>query len=215
MAGLAPVTRTSRKTKKCRVADLSRLVLASGSPRRRALLGQLGIPLEVEPPEVDESALKDEAPADFVLRVATLKSLAVAARHPGRVVLAADTAVVSGGRIFGKPADEREARRMLRSLSNRVHEVLTGVSVVGAGCVEEFTVATKVRFKPLTAREIAWYVGTGEPMDKAGAYAIQERGGAFVQSIAGSHSNVVGLPLAETLAALERAGLRLPWRDER
>ncbi|HEY3448005.1 MAG TPA: Maf family protein [Myxococcales bacterium] len=188
------------------------LILASSSPRRRVLLGQLGIELQVVPPEADESVLTGEAPAAFVIRVAGLKSLAVAGQHPGRVVLAADTAVVCRGTIFGKPSDERDAARMLRDLSGREHEVISGVSVVGPGFAEGFSVSTKVRFKPLTEQEIAWYVGTREPMDKAGAYAIQERGGAFVESIAGSYSNVVGLPLGESLAMLERAGLELPWR---
>ncbi len=189
------------------------LILASSSPRRRALLSRLGLPLEIVPPDVDESALPGEEPAAFVVRVAGLKAQAVASARPGRVVLAADTAVVCAGRIFGKPADEREAAGMLRELSRREHEVVSGVSVVGPGLAERFAVSTTVRFRPLSEPEIAWYVGTGEPMDKAGAYAIQERGGAFVESISGSYSNVVGLPLAESLAALARAGLELPWRE--
>ncbi|MGC4117842.1 MAG: Maf family protein [Myxococcales bacterium] len=193
--------------------DRKTLILASSSPRRRALLGQLGIALEVVPPEVDESVLPGEAPTAFVVRVSRLKAQAVASRHSGRVVLAADTAVVCSGRIFGKPADEGDAVRMLRELSGREHEVVSGVSVVAPGLDEGFAVSTKVRFRVLTDREIDWYVQTREPMDKAGAYAIQERGGAFVEAISGSYSNVVGLPLGESLAALARAGLELPWRE--
>jgi septum formation protein len=191
--------------------DPSRLVLASGSPRRQSLLGQLGIPLLVAPPRVDESDLPGELPRAFVARVARKKGLAVVSAHPGAVVLAADTAVVLGDRLFGKPRDAADALRMLRLLSGQRHEVVTGVFAAGPGGAHEAVVATSVCFRQISEAEARWYVGTGEPMDKAGAYAIQDRGGIFVAAIEGSYSNVVGLPLAESLSLLERAGLVLPW----
>jgi septum formation protein len=192
-----------------------RLVLASRSPRRRELLEQLGLALEVRPTDADETVLPGEAPRDYVLRVAREKARA----SGGAVVLAADTAVVLGGEVLGKPADAGEARRMLERLSGTRHEVLTGVCVrraaAAALAVEELdaVVATTVRFARLSPAEIAWYVGTGEPLDKAGAYAIQGAGGAFVLEVSGSVSNVVGLPLAETAALLRRAGFPLPWDE--
>lgn len=190
-----------------------RLVLASRSPRRRELLEQLGLALEVRPTDADETVLPGEAPRDYVLRVAREKARA----SGGAVVLAADTAVVLGDEVLGKPADAGEARRMLERLSGTRHEVLTGVCVRRASAalaVElDAVVATTVRFARLSPAEIAWYVGTGEPLDKAGAYAIQGAGGAFVLEVSGSVSNVVGLPLAETAALLRRAGFPLPWDE--
>lgn len=186
-----------------------RLVLASQSPRRRELLEQLGLAPEVRPARTDESVLPGEAPRDYVLRVAREKARAVA----GDVVLAADTAVVLRGEVLGKPGDAEDARRMLRALSGTAHEVLTGVCVRRAAVRLELAqvVATAVRFAPLAPAAIEWYVRTGEPLDKAGAYAIQGAGGAFVLGVDGSVSNVVGLPLAETAELLRRAGLALPW----
>jgi len=150
-----------------------------------------------------------EPPRDYVLRVAREKARAV----PGDLVLAADTAVVLGDEVLGKPEGDDDARRMLRALSGTDHEVLTAVVVRRTAPALELDalVATRVRFERLGAREIDWYVATGEPLDKAGAYAIQGAGGAFVRSVEGSVSNVVGLPLAETAELLRRAGLPLPW----
>ena len=188
-----------------------RLVLASQSPRRRELLAQLGVALEVRPADADESVLPGEPPHEYVLRVAREKARAVA----GPVVLAADTAVVLGREVLGKPRDAEDARRMLRALSATTHEVLTAVCVrrtQPALAVElDVVVTTRVRFARLGDAEIDWYVSTGEPLDKAGAYAIQGAGGAFVLGVEGSVSNVVGLPLAETAELLARAGFPLPW----
>ncbi len=188
-----------------------RLVLASQSPRRRELLAQLGVALEVQPADADESVLPGEPPHEYVLRVAREKARAVA----GPVVLAADTAVVLGREVLGKPRDAEDARRMLRALSATSHEVLTAVCVrrtQPALAVElDVVVTTRVRFARLGDAEIDWYVSTGEPLDKAGAYAIQGAGGAFVLGVEGSVSNVVGLPLAETAELLARAGFPLPW----
>ncbi len=187
------------------------LTLASQSPRRRELLSGLGIALEVRPAETDESVLPGESPRPYVARVAREKARAV----PGDVVLAADTAVVLGDVILGKPRDPADAARMLRALSGTDHEVLTGVCVrrngPGAPVEREVLVSTAVRFRALTDGEIAWYVATGEPLDKAGAYALQGAGGVLVESVTGSVSGVVGLPLVESVALLAAAGFPLPW----
>ncbi len=192
---------------------MPRLVLASQSPRRRELLAGLGLALDVRPAHADESQRPGEAPADYVLRVARDKARAV----PGDVVLGADTAVVVRGAILGKPADEADARRMLRALSGEVHEVLTGVCVrrnAGTLGVElDAVVTTEVRFQRLTSAQIDWYVSTGEPLDKAGAYALQGAGGVFVAGVEGSVSNVIGLPLGETIELLRHAGFPLPWES--
>ncbi len=184
-----------------------RLVLASSSPRRRELLTGLGIRLVVRVPRIDESEHPGEIPQDHVRRLAAAKAAAV----DGEVVLGADTAVVLASRILGKPAGGEEAREMLRSLSGRAHTVLTGVCVRRDGSNVETVVASQVRFATLSEAAIDWYVGTGEPLDKAGAYAVQGIAGAFVQRIDGSISNVVGLPLTETIALLEGLGFRFPW----
>jgi nucleoside triphosphate pyrophosphatase len=188
-----------------------RLVLASQSPRRRELLEQLGIAFEVRPADADEAVLPGEAPRPYVLRVAREKARAV----KGDVVLAADTSVVLDGAVLGKPDGPDDARRMLRALSGSRHEVLTAVCVrraSGALGVElDAVVSTAVRFATLTPAQIDWYVDTGEPLDKAGAYALQGKGGVLVAAVEGSVSNVIGLPLAETAELLRRAGLRLPW----
>ena len=188
-----------------------RLVLASQSPRRRELLEQLGVALEVRPAHADESVHPGEAAPDYVLRVARDKARTVA----GDFVLAADTAVVLRGEVLGKPRDAADARRMLSALSGTAHEVLTGVCVRRAAVRIEASavVSSTVRFAKLSPAQIAWYVETREPLDKAGAYAIQGAGGAFVLGVEGSVSNVVGLPLAETADLLRRAGFPLPWES--
>ncbi len=188
-----------------------RLVLASQSPRRRELLEQLGFALDVRPARTDEAVHAGEPARDYVVRVAQEKARAV----PGDVVLAADTAVVLGGEVLGKPRDADDAARMLAALSGTAHEVLTGVCVRRPAIRIEasLVVATTVRFARLSPAQIAWYVDTREPLDKAGAYAIQGAGGAFVEGVDGSVSNVVGLPLAETAELLRRAGFPLPWES--
>jgi nucleoside triphosphate pyrophosphatase len=187
----------------------TRLVLASASPRRRQLLEQLGMRFEVQPAEIDEAFRPGEHPRAYVERIARRKAEAGARRAPGAIVLAADTTVAIGERILGKPMDAIEAEMMLTALSGREHAVLTAVALGGAlgGC----TVETRVHFRALSHEEIAWYVATGEPLDKAGAYAIQGAGGAWVTRIEGSASNVIGLPLVETLDLLKGVGVALPW----
>jgi len=201
------------------------LVLASASPRRRELLARVGIPLEVWPAEIDESALPGEDALTYVCRVATAKVEAVALALPARWILAADTVVVVDGAILGKAADEEEARSMLRRLVGRVHLVTTAFSLRGPGTGEggppgtsrgpgvhaiDRTVNTEVAMREATEQEIEDYVRAGEWRGKAGAYAIQGMAAALVTEIRGSVTNVVGLPLAEVLAELVHAGVAAP-----
>lgn len=187
------------------------LVLASASPRRRELLSTQGLAFEIRSASIPEIPAPAEPPGSFALRIAGEKAAAVSRPDAPEVVLAADTVVTVDGALLGKPRDAAEAEEMLARLSGRRQEVITGVCVRSPGAEERFAVRTEVRFRPLSPEEIRWYVATGEPMDKAGGWAIQGIGGSFVESIVGSHSNVVGLPLAETLAALRRAGIAMPW----
>jgi septum formation protein len=174
------------------------LILASSSPRRAELLASAGFDFTIEPADVDETVHEGERPADYVLRVARAKARAVAVRRgaSGAPIVAADTTVVVDGEILAKPDDEADAVRMLTRLAGRVHEVLTGVVVVSEGRELGEVVLTRVRFVPLTMDDITWYVGTGEPAGKAGAYGIQGPAARFVDWIEGSWSNVVGLPVA-------------------
>jgi septum formation protein len=170
-----------------------RLVLASSSPRRAELLVQLGLEFDVRPAHIDETRRPDEPAGVYVERLAREKCLAVS--ESDTVVLAADTAVVHEGRILGKPAHPAEARAMLGRLQGDLHEVFTGVAVSFADQTESLVDVTKVEMLPMTDDEIADYVDSGEPMDKAGSYALQERGGVFVESIEGSPFTVIGLPI--------------------
>jgi nucleoside triphosphate pyrophosphatase len=182
-----------------RTAGPLRLVLASASPRRRDLLSRLGLEFEVRPVNADETPRPGEAPEALALRLARAK--AVAAARPGEIVIGADTVVAADGELLGKPADAAEAEAMLRRLSGRCHDVWTGVAVVrcdAAGRVAREAVRacrTEVTFRRLGAEEIAAYAATEEPLDKAGAYAIQGGAAAFVDRVDGDHDNVVGLPL--------------------
>jgi septum formation protein len=172
-----------------------RLVLASASPRRRELLAGLGLAFDVRVPAIDETALPGEAPNVYVRRLAGEKARAVG--RPGDLVIAADTIVLVDGKLLGKPVDDSDARRMLRLIAGREHTVLSGVAV-GEPTKrrwESIVEASRVRMAPLSADSIAWYVATGEPLDKAGAYAIQGLGAVFVEAVFGSYTNVVGLPL--------------------
>lgn len=175
-----------------------RLALASASPRRAELLRAAGIEFDVMPAHVDESAQPGEAPHVYVRRVAEEKARVVVARSRDRLILAADTIVVVDGAMLGKPVDDDDAKRMLSLLSGRRHEVLTAVVIYGSGMGAPLIEAdrTEVEFAPLTEFEIDWYIATGEPRDKAGAYAIQGYASRFVARIDGSYSNVVGLPIA-------------------
>ena len=186
---------------------MAELVLASGSPRRKSLLSDLDVDFIVVPADVDESLLVGEDAKTYVARVATLKAHTVRESYPNAVVLAADTTVDRDGEILAKPVDAAAAASMLRSLSGREHFTHTAVCVAHGDLVDTVVVLTSVTFRCLATEEIDWYVRTGEPLDKAGAYGIQGRAAAFVSSISGSVSNVVGLPLAETIGLLRKAGV--------
>ena len=184
------------------------VVLASGSPRGRELLGQMGSEdFEVLPAQGEETAPEGLAPDALVARLALQKAREVAALRPEATVIGADTVVALDGRVLGKPSDEEEAREMLSALSGRRHQVYTGMAVLSGGQAFTHVECTQVEFRPLTAEEIAAYVATGESMDKAGAYGIQGRACVFIRGIQGDYYNVVGLPvcaLHELLAQLER-----------
>jgi len=185
------------------------VILASASPRRAELLRQIGIVFEVRLPArpVDETPRPGEAPADYVLRLAQEKAAAVAVTAPGRVVLAADTTVVLDHRILGKPADAAEAVAMLHALQDRSHEVLTGVAVRRNDRGHARLARTEVRFRAVDRSEAEAYAATGEGADKAGGYGIQGIGAIFAETLQGSYSNVVGLPLAQTERLLREFGV--------
>lgn len=181
------------------------LILASASPRRRELIGYMGIPFEIITADAEE--IKEGRPEELVMENARRKAQAVAKDHPGRIVLGADTIVYLNDRVLGKPKDEEEAKAMLSRLSGAWHVVYTGVCVMRDGQADVRYDTSRVLFVKLDPETIARYVSTGEPMDKAGAYALQGRGGMFVQSIDGSYSNVIGLPMAMTRDMLIQAGM--------
>jgi septum formation protein len=190
--------------------DLPPLVLASASPRRREILAGLGVAFTPRTAALDESPRPGETPAELARRLAEEKATAVVG--DGEIALGADTVVAVDGVLLGKPADDAEAAAMLGRLSDREHEAITGVALVGSnGVLAAGADRTLVRFRALSREEIAWYVATGEPRDKAGAYGVQGLGGLLVAAIAGSHSNVVGLPVGMLGTLFRRAGLDLRW----
>lgn len=184
------------------------VVLASASPRRRELLAQLGLQFSTASPDVDETPSPGEVPAAYVRRLAIEKAHAVEAPADA-LVIAADTTVDLDGEILAKPLDADDARAMLRRLSARTHRVHTGVALRRGDLVLAEVVTSMVTFTPLTPEVIEWYVGTGEPLDKAGAYAVQGAGGVFVQRVRGSVSNVVGLPLHAVVRLAAELGVPL------
>lgn len=189
---------------------MATLVLASASPRRHELLRSIGLAFSVEPADVDETEHPGEQARPYVERVARAKADAIAVRRgslAGVVVLAADTTVDLDGEILAKPVDDDDARRMLRGLAGRTHLVHTAVVCRHAGGVEAETVTTGVTFAALTEDDIDWYIARGEHLDKAGAYGMQGAAGAFVERLDGSPTNVIGLPLAQTLRLLRAAGV--------
>ncbi len=187
------------------------LILASASPRRADLLREAGIDVEIQPANVDEAVEAGEPPETYVRRVAEAKGRVISEGAPGRHVLAADTAVVVEGEILGKPVSPDDAARMLRMLSGRSHQVISGVCLMknGRPAVETEVAVTLVEFAALSPAEIAWYVASGESMDKAGGYGIQGLASRFVTRIAGSYTNVVGLPIAVVYRMCTKAGLLL------
>jgi septum formation protein len=189
-------------------SDVTALVcLASASPRRRALLEQLGVAYLTQPADIDETLAAQEAPGDYVVRMAQAKALAVRARGVELPVLAADTAVVLDETIFGKPRDRSDGVAMLARLAGRTHRVLTAVALAQAAGVAFRLSASEVRMRAISAAECAAYWDSGEPRDKAGGYAIQGRGAVFIEHLCGSYSGVVGLPLYETAQLLAAAGV--------
>jgi nucleoside triphosphate pyrophosphatase len=181
------------------------LILASASPRRAELLRNAAIAVRIEPAHVPEQPFQNENPVDYAQRLARDKARAVYARHPDSAVLGADTVVVVDEHLLEKPADEHDAARMLRLLSGRSHQVITGVCLVSPGFERTEAEVTQVVFSPLSEDEIASYVQTGEPMDKAGSYAIQGIASRWVERIEGCYFNVVGLPLPRVYRMLQAA----------
>jgi len=186
----------------------ARIRLASASPRRSQLLRQIGVAHDVRPVDLDESRWSGESPRDYVLRLAREKALAAVASGDGIPVLGADTTVAMGEEIFGKPRDEIDGVRMLAALSGRSHEVLTAVVLACDGRLETAISETRVTFRAISEAECRSYWASGEPADKAGAYAIQGLGAVFVTRLEGSYSGVMGLPLCETATLLDAAGVR-------
>lgn len=190
------------------------IILASASPRRKELLEQIGLQFTVIPSRAEEVVLPDETPEEHVVRLSIDKATEVAQRTEvaGRWFIGSDTIVLCDLQILGKPKDERHAAEMLRMLSGREHTVLSGYAILDRKTGDQRTeaVATRVRFRELTEAEIAGYIATGEPMDKAGSYAIQGLGVCFVAGIEGSYTNVVGMPLCRLTLALKELGVPLP-----
>ena len=186
-------------------------ILASQSPRRRELLTSIGLAFDVIPSDVPEIHQPGESPEEYVARLSRDKAEVVAAKHPDAWIIAADTTVLLGDQLLEKPADADDAKRMLGLIAGKTHIVYSGVTLQNAArnWRETRVAESEVRMLPLDAREIEWYVSTGEPLDKAGAYAIQGVGAMFIDSIHGSYTNVVGLPLALLFQMLRRAGIDL------
>ncbi len=209
---LPGLARPEKKTPVPALDLTPRLILASRSPRRLSLLRAVGLSPKIMPADIDESPRADEQPKPYAARVALEKAQALLA-PPDSVVLAADTVVALGSKILGKAEDDEHAHRLLGMLSGHTHTVHTAVAVLQtvrgkkSPEVYEDLVSTEIRFRSLSDQEIARYVATGEPRDKAGAYGIQGEGGALVASVSGSYTNVVGLPLEESLRLLALAGI--------
>lgn len=182
------------------------LILASASPRRKELLSQMGVPFEVIVAETEEIAIG--SPRELVMKNAREKALAVQNMHPERMILGSDTVVCVDGQVLGKPRDEEDAFRMLKSLAGRKHAVYTGVCLLSPGKEDVQCDETQVFFSALSDEEIRRYIATKEPMDKAGAYAIQGQAGMFVEKIHGSFSNVIGLPMALVRRMLKTAEMK-------
>ena len=192
-----------------------KLILASRSPRRVELLRSLGLDFEVKPSKVEEITDPEKSPEQNATHIARDKALAVARRNPGSFVLGADTMVVLGQEIIGQPKDEEDACRILSKLAGKQHKVVTGVIVITPEAKEHTTAVTStVSIKSISKKEIRSYIATGEPLDKAGAYAIQGKGSFLVESWEGSYSNIVGLPLEALTVLLQQAGFPVPNTNE-
>jgi septum formation protein len=190
---------------------MKRLILASGSPRRKELLTKIGLQFEVQPADYDESQISCSDPCEMAKNISLAKARAVAERNPDAVIIAADTFGCLEGILLGKPQTADEAERMLRALSGKPHQVITGFTIIdmSAGKTVTRSVETTVYFRDLSAAEITAYINTGEPMDKAGAYAIQGLGAVLVDRIEGDFYNIIGLPLSALVESLKEFGIRV------
>lgn len=190
---------------------MRKIILASASPRRKELLKQIGLKFTTEPSQFEEEIKPGMKPEKLVKQLSLKKCQIVASRHTNAIVISADTLVVLEGKILGKPRTSENARRMLRSLSGKTHSVITGFTIIDAQSSQSVTrvIKTKVYLKRMEKKEIKAYVKTGEPLDKAGAYGIQELGGIFVEKIEGDYFNVVGLPLFALAEELEKFGIKI------
>jgi septum formation protein len=186
---------------------MKRLILASSSPRRKELLSYALLPFDVYPSQIKEVMDPGLTAEELVCSLADQKARDVFSQYPDAVIIGSDTIVVLDGKPLGKPQDEQEAREILRMLSGRTHEVFTGVSLIAGDRSSIFAEKTEVRFWPLTAEEIEWYITTKEPFDKAGSYGIQGKGSVFVHSIIGDYYNVMGLPVSRVVRELEGFGI--------
>jgi septum formation protein len=186
-----------------------KFILASASPRRRELLKSIGLEFDVIPSHIPEVRAAGEAPEEYVARLSREKANAIAEQYPGSWIIAADTTVLMGDELLEKPADGKDAERMLAAIAGKTHTVYSGVTLLNreGGHHDTRVAESEVRMLPLEPRDIAWYVATGEPLDKAGAYAIQGIGSMFIDSVHGSFTNVVGLPLALLFQMLRKAGI--------
>lgn len=189
---------------------MTKLILASGSPRRREFISYLGIDFDVEIPDIDESPLKDESPSDLVLRLSKLKSDFISKKHTDAVVVAADTVVCFNGMILGKPSSRDDAFKMIKKLQGQTHTVYTGLTVQKGNVLKSKVISTDVTFDPMDDELIRNYVASGECDDKAGAYGIQGIASLFISEVKGSVSSVIGLPINEVVMFLRDFGIEIP-----
>lgn len=185
------------------------IILASGSPRRKELFSYLGLDFSVSVSHADERSRPRELPEDFCNRVSLDKAAVVSRENPDALIIAADTIVVIDGRILGKPRDNTAASEYLRLLQGRIHDVYTGYTIMYKDRNRTRVIRTRVRFRAMTEKEISWYIATGEPLDKAGAYAVQGIGSIFIDKVDGSYTNVIGLPLSDLYYDLKDFGVTL------
>jgi septum formation protein len=188
---------------------MKKIILASKSPRRKQILEQVGLKFTVEVSDFDETKIKFKTPQEMVKKLSLEKAKIIAVKNPNAVIIGADTTVIYKNEIIGKPTSKQDAVRILKLLSGKVHEVVTGFTVISGKNSVTKAVTSKVKFKKLTDAEIKAYVKTGEPMDKAGGYGIQEKGGLFIENIQGDYFNIVGLPIFAVSEVLKQFGVEI------
>jgi septum formation protein len=197
------------KVKSAIIHLMKQIILASKSPRRKQILEQVGLDFTVEVSDFDETQIKFKTPQEMVKKLSLEKAKIIAKKNPNAIIIGADTDVVLNNEILGKPKSKQDAVRILKLLSGKAHEVITGFTVISGNKVVTKHVTSKVKFKKLTDAEIKAYVKTGEPMDKAGGYGIQEKGGLFIEDIQGDYSNIVGLPIFAVSEVLKQFGVEI------